>query len=43
MTDPLLDAPFSVSLVVTVYDFGTMAEDAGAKEEARKEKKGASK
>ena len=43
VTDPLLDAPFSVSLVVTVYDFGTMAEDAGAKEDAKEEKKGASK
>ena len=39
VTDPLVDAPFSVSLAVTVYDFGSMAEAPAAKED----EKGASK
>jgi len=38
VTDPVLDEPFTVSLGVTVYDFGSLAEDAAANDE-----KGASK
>ena len=32
VTDPVLDEPFAVSMAVTVYDFGSLAEDAEAKE-----------
>ena len=38
VTDPVLDASFTVTLAVTVYDFGSLADDAAAKDE-----KGASK
>lgn len=38
VTDPVVDAPFTVTLAVTVYDFGSLADDAAAKDE-----KGASK
>ena len=38
VADPVLDDPFSVTLAVTVYDFGSLADDAAAKDE-----KGASK
>ena len=42
VTDPVLDAPFTVSLAVTVYDFGSLADDAAAKGDgAAKEEKGA--
>lgn len=41
VTDPVLDAPFTVTLAVTVYDFGSLADDAAAKES--KDEKGASK
>ena len=37
----VLDAPFTVTLAVTVYDFGSLADDAAAKES--KDEKGASK
>ena len=44
VTDPVLDAPFTVTLAVTVYDFGSLADDAAAKgDAAAKDEKGASK
>ena len=44
VTDPTLDAPFTVTLAVTVYDFGSLADDAAAKGDAATEdEKGASK
>lgn len=33
VTDPVLDAPFTVTLAVTVFDFGSLAEVAAAKDE----------
>jgi hypothetical protein len=36
VTDPLLDAPFTVALTATVYDFRTMEEESQKKEEVSK-------
>ena len=44
VTDPVIDAPFTVTLAVTVYDFGSLADDAANKDDAAtKDEKGASK
>ena len=36
VTDPVLDAPFTVALTLTVYDFRTMEDDAAKAEEDKK-------